>query len=393
MADVISSLQREIAELKSQLAVARASSHAVRGKIEVMSAEVVDSNPYSRLMALKKMGIVSNYEQIRHKSAIIVGLGGIGSVAAEMLTRCGIGKLLLFDYDTVELANMNRLFFRPEQAGMKKTEAAAQTLQTINPDVCFETHSTNITTVQNFEQFMDRIRHGGLGDQAPVDLVLACVDNFEARVAINQACCELDQVWFESGVSENAVSGHVQFLVPGSTACFQCAPPLIVASGIDERTLKREGVCAASLPTTMGIIAGILVQNALKYMLGFGTVSHFVGYNALLDFFPVDRMRPNPECTNPFCVQMQAIVKARPPVEAPALPEETPVVHEDNEWGITLAEEAPSNESRGTPAPGPGLEYEYDLTPTVDIRASEVVQAGEGTSLDSLMAQLKALSS
>lgn len=34
-----------------------------------------------------------------------------------MLTRCGIGKLILFDYDTVELANMNRLFFRPEQVG------------------------------------------------------------------------------------------------------------------------------------------------------------------------------------------------------------------------------------------------------------------------------------
>ena len=39
-----------------------------------------------------------------------------------------------------------------------------------------------------------------------------------------------------------------------------------------QRTLKREGVCAASLPTTMGIIAGLLVQNALKYMLEFGTV-------------------------------------------------------------------------------------------------------------------------
>lgn len=42
------------------------------------------------------------------------GMGGVGSVAAEMLTRCGIGRLLLYDYDTVELANMNRLFFRPE---------------------------------------------------------------------------------------------------------------------------------------------------------------------------------------------------------------------------------------------------------------------------------------
>lgn len=44
----------------------------------------------------------------------------------------------------------------------------------------------------------------------------------------------------------------------------QCAPPLVVAANIDEKTLKRDGVCAASLPTTMGVVAGILVQNVLK---------------------------------------------------------------------------------------------------------------------------------
>jgi len=49
-----------------------------RDRITEMSAEVVDSNPYSRLMALKRMGIVANYEKIRDYSVIIVGLGGIG---------------------------------------------------------------------------------------------------------------------------------------------------------------------------------------------------------------------------------------------------------------------------------------------------------------------------
>jgi len=49
----------------------------------------------------------------------------------------------------------------------------------------------------------------------------------------------------------------------------QCAPPLVVASNIDERTLKKEGVCAASLPTTMAIVAGFLVQNVLKYFVSF----------------------------------------------------------------------------------------------------------------------------
>ena len=83
-----------------------------RTKIAQMSSEVVDSNPYSRLMALKRMGIVDNYEKIRELSVAVVGVGGVGSVTSEMLTRCGIGKLILFDYDKVELANMNRLFFQ-----------------------------------------------------------------------------------------------------------------------------------------------------------------------------------------------------------------------------------------------------------------------------------------
>jgi len=53
---------------------------------------------------------------------------------------CGIGKLILFDYDKVELANMNRLFFTPDQAGLSKVQAAAATLGFINPDVEIETH-------------------------------------------------------------------------------------------------------------------------------------------------------------------------------------------------------------------------------------------------------------
>ncbi|CAH1452061.1 unnamed protein product [Lactuca virosa] len=66
------------------------------------------------------------------------GIGGVGSVAAEVLTRCGIGRLLLHDYETVELANINRLLFLPEQVGITKTDVAVQTLSEINPDVVLE---------------------------------------------------------------------------------------------------------------------------------------------------------------------------------------------------------------------------------------------------------------
>ncbi|KAD4385840.1 hypothetical protein E3N88_26009 [Mikania micrantha] len=321
-----------------------------RSKVKDMSAEVVDSNPYSRLMALQRMGIVENYESIRGFSVAIVGIGGVGSVAAEMLTRCGIGRLLLYDYDTVELANMNRLFFRPEQVGMTKTDAAVQTLSEINPDVVLESFTLNITTVQGFETFISSLTNKSYSQKKEgtgVDLVLSCVDNYEARMVVNQVNNLLLLLFFFAGVSEDAVSGHIQLLIPGETACFACAPPLVVASGVDERTLKREGVCAASLPTTMGVVAGLLVQNTLKFLLKFGQVSPYLGYNALKDYFPTMTMKPNPQCSNRPCLERQkeymlikpardAVAKAKREEELSAI--DIPI-HADNEWNISVVDD------------------------------------------------------
>uniref|UniRef100_A0A669DWN1 Ubiquitin-like modifier-activating enzyme 5 n=1 Tax=Oreochromis niloticus TaxID=8128 RepID=A0A669DWN1_ORENI len=398
-ADSLEELKLRVRELENELikckqkqcAAEDAHSQALnRPKIDKMSAEVVDSNPYSRLMALKRMGIVDDYERIRTFTVAVVGVGGVGSVTAEMLTRCGIGKLLLFDYDKVELANMNRLFFQPHQAGLSKVEAAEHTLRNINPDVSFETHNYNITTMENFTHFMDRISHGGLEEGKPVDLVLSCVDNFEARMAINTACNELGQIWMESGVSENAVSGHIQLIIPGETACFACAPPLVVAANIDEKTLKREGVCAASLPTTMGVVAGLLVQNVLKYLLKFGTVSYYLGYNAMQDFFPAMAMKANPQCNDRHCRRQQEEYK-RPKVEV--VQEEEEVVHEDNEWGIELVSEVTEEELKAASGTVPdlpeGITVAYTI-PTEEKADGETVEETE-QSLEELMAQMKKL--
>lgn len=53
---------------------------------------------------------------------------------------------------------MNRLFFQPHQAGQSKVEAAAGTLSGINPDVIIQTHNYNITSVENFQNFIDTIQ-------------------------------------------------------------------------------------------------------------------------------------------------------------------------------------------------------------------------------------------
>ncbi|KAG8183933.1 hypothetical protein JTE90_006860 [Oedothorax gibbosus] len=390
-------LNLRIKQLEEELRLERAKKeHKPREKIEQISSEVVDSNPYSRLMALKRMGIVDNYETIRNYTVAVVGVGGVGSVTAEMLTRCGIGKLILFDYDKVELANMNRLFFQPHQAGLSKVDAAAKTLYDINPDVEFATHNYNITTVENFKHFMHTLQtEGGKNGGIPVDLVLSCVDNFEARMAINTACNELGLRWFESGVSENAVSGHIQFVKPGETACFGCAPPLIVASSIDEKTLKRDGVCAASLPTTMGVVAGFLVQNVLKYLLKFGKVSDYLGYNALEDFFPTMTLKPNPDCDDSLCRQRQREFNSRKRDEPKVVEKaEKEIVHEENDWGICVVSETAEVEEGGKSEEksdlAQGLKLAYEKPPVIEDDDSNCVDVHE-QSLEDLMSQLKSL--
>jgi len=397
MEEELETLRKTVRELEKRLESNGLGAFTpARSKIDKMSSEVVDSNPYSRLMALKRMGIVSDYERIRDFTVAIVGIGGVGSVTAEMLTRCGIGKLILFDYDKVELANMNRLFFRPEHSGMSKVEAAEQTLKDINPDVDFEVFNYNITTVENFDHFINKVKTGGLSGQG-VDIVLSCVDNYEARMAVNTACNELGQTWIESGVSENAVSGHIQFINPGETACFACAPPLVVASNIDEKTLKRDGVCAASLPTTMGIVAGFLVQNTLKYLLGFGTVTHYLGYNAMQDFFPQMSLKPNPQCDESKCQKWQKEYNKKlaeqncNAVNDKNTNEEVEVIHEDNSWGISLVDESKDAPEPKMPDLSEGLSYAYSVPEVPGSKDEEVDVPPQDQSLDDLMNQLKVI--
>ncbi|TGZ64924.1 hypothetical protein CRM22_006129 [Opisthorchis felineus] len=400
-------LNAQLVQLQSELSTSR----TMRSKIDKISSEVVDSNPYSRLMALQRMGVVENYAAIRDKTVAIVGIGGVGSVTAEMLVRCGIGRLILFDYDKVEMANMNRLFFQPHQSGLSKVSAAAATLSFINPDVDIEAHNYDITLVEHYEHFLSRIQHGGKVSGQPVDLVLSCVDNFEARMTINKACNELNQVWFESGVSEDAMSCHIQLLYPGRTPCFECLPPLIVASGLDEKTLKREGVCAASLPTTMGLVASLLVQNSLKWLLNFGEVSSYIGYGAAKDsFYRVD-LRPNPHCADNWCCRRQAERKKQ--LESRGLPAtgawneeklreaamkqqadaatDRPK-HDDNEFEIEVESDSEPSNSQPQGQLGEGVRTIYQPSvKSTDPSTDEQCVASTEESLEALMARMKQL--
>jgi len=107
----------------------------------------------------------------------------------------------------------------------------------------------------------------------------------------------------------------------------------------------------------MGIVAGILVQNTLKYLLGFGQVSYYLGYNAMQDFFPSYTMKPNIECENSWCQKRKKEFEERKKENVDVeekkeeMTEEAPL-HPENEFGITLEEDSTYEEQDKNVAPG-----------------------------------------
>ena len=75
----------------------------------------------------------------------IAGLGGLGSNAAVSLARAGVGTLVIADYDTVEVGNLNRQYYFVRHVGMFKTEAMTEILARINPNVSIVPHTVRVT--------------------------------------------------------------------------------------------------------------------------------------------------------------------------------------------------------------------------------------------------------
>ena len=85
--------------------------------------------------------------QKRFSSATVAvcGLGGLGSAIAIALARAGIGKLILIDFDRVDITNLHRQQYKPNQIGMNKTDALRSNLEEIAPYMEIETHTVRLT--------------------------------------------------------------------------------------------------------------------------------------------------------------------------------------------------------------------------------------------------------
>ena len=92
-----------------------------------------------------------NQKIFAEASVGVAGLGGLGSHIAVFLARLGVGRLVLADFDRVDLANIQRQQYYLSDVGRPKCEALAEQLRRINPYLRYETHETRVTAEIGWE--------------------------------------------------------------------------------------------------------------------------------------------------------------------------------------------------------------------------------------------------
>jgi adenylyltransferase/sulfurtransferase len=200
--------------------------------------------------------------RLRRARVMVVGAGALGNEVLKNLALLGVGRVFLVDFDRVEASNLSRsVLFRAADAGRPKAEAAAGRLREINPEV----------RVAAFHG--DVARDLGLGAYRQVDVVLGCLDNRAARLAVNAACWRVGVPWIDGAL--DVLMGTVRVFVPPDSACYECTMTAQDYALLAERyscPLTRPGAAAEgrlpTTPTSASFTAALQVQEAVKLLHG-----------------------------------------------------------------------------------------------------------------------------
>ncbi len=219
---------------------------------------VDDGDRYSRLRLIAWW----DQERLRAAKVLVVGAGAIGNEVLKNLALVGVGNVWVIDCDEIEDSNLTRsILFRREDRGRSKAIAAAEAVRSINPDVrIIPIHGNVIADI-------------GLGLFREADVVIACLDNREARLWVNRCCWKTGRPWIDGGIQE--ISGVVKVFVPPDGACYECGMTENDYRLINLRyscpLLKRDELQAGKVPTSptiASIIGGLQVQESLKLLHG-----------------------------------------------------------------------------------------------------------------------------
>lgn len=172
------------------------------------------------------------YNTLRKSSAAICGLGGLGSNTAVALARAGIGKLLLIDFDRVDITNLNRQHYFIDDIGRYKTEALTDIIRRINPIIELET-KTILMTEEN-----------SVGALEEYDLVCECFDKAENKaMLINTILSKTDKTIVSASGMAGYFSSNMITTKKAMNRLYICGDGV---SGMEKASLMapRVGICA-----------------------------------------------------------------------------------------------------------------------------------------------------
>ena len=163
--------------------------------------EISKKDLYKRQIILKDFG-EENQQKLMQSSIVIVGCGGLGSVAAVYLAASGVGIIHLIDFDVVDVSNLHRqVFYKTDDIGKSKAEVLAKYIREISPFVDVTTSDQPITKTNIFDQIDD------------YDVVVDCTDSLPTKYLLNDYCVITDHILVYGSLYKN--DGYVaSFNIP-----------------------------------------------------------------------------------------------------------------------------------------------------------------------------------
>ena len=216
-----------------------------------MSKQNSADNRYARQRQFKPIGD-SGQRSIESADVSILGCGALGTVAAEILCRAGVGTIRLIDRDIVEWTNLQRqaLYIEDDaRQGAAKAEVATARLTQINSSIRVQPHVIDVSP----DNVADLL--GG------TDLVVDASDNFSLRLLLNDWSLFSKTPWVHGGCVGGA--GQVGFFTGQGSPCFRCLVSDVPPPGTTE-TCDTAGVVGAATHA----IASLQTVEALKFLSG-----------------------------------------------------------------------------------------------------------------------------
>ena len=207
-----------------------------------------EKSRYARQIRLNKIG-EEGQQKLLDSTALIIGMGGLGSPAAMYLAAAGVGRLIISDFDQVEDSNLQRqIVHRTQDIGELKALSAKRTIAEINPDCEVEAIDWELDE-EELETYLNKS-----------DIVLDCSDNFPTRFAINRASVKT-KTPLVSGAAIR-IEGQIASYIPDSDGpCYQC---LYKQQFENTETCAVEGV----LSPVVGVIGTMQALQAILILTG-----------------------------------------------------------------------------------------------------------------------------